>query len=305
MEYQDYYETLGVARGASKDDIKHAYRRLARKYHPDVSKEPDAEARFKLIGEAYEVLSDPEKRAAYDQFGPNWQQGQSFEPPPDWSGQFGGSTFGDQFGHGGFSDFFENLFRQEGFSSGQGFRSDYRGSDSHATIEVSLEDLYARRPVEITLDKLEKLDDGRVVRKPKRLKVNIPVGLSEGQSFRLKGQGQPGSQEDLAGDLYLTLKIRPHEVFSIDGQNIQSELTIAPHEAVLGAEKTVSTLGGDVNLKVPAGSQNGHRLRLKGRGLGDGDHYVQLVIDIPADISERARELYRSLAALETQHATA
>lgn len=299
MEYKDYYSVLGVERDASKADIKHAYRRLARKYHPDVSKEPDAEEKFKEVGEAYEVLFDPEKRASYDQLGANWKSGQSFEPPPGWAGQ---SSSGDFGADDGVSDFFSSLFGQGGFTRGGGFQSSFQGSDRQATIEVTLEYLYAGKPIEFSLDTTERMPDGRLVSKPKRLKITVPKGLTDGQSFRLKGQGNPGSNKGASGDLYLTLKLRPHSSFQVNGKDVQSKLTIAPFEAVLGAEKSVATLGGHVNLKIPAGSTTGKKLRLKGRGLYDGDHYVTLVIDVPRDISEAERKLYQSLADLKDQN---
>ena len=299
MEYKDYYAILGVKRDASKDDIKYAYRRLARKFHPDVSTESDAEKRFKEIGEAYEVLSDAEKRAAYDQLGSNWRNGQSFEPPPDWSGRFSAEDFAGQFGDGDFSDFFSNLFGQRAHGRRGGFHSSFRGTDSHASIEVNLEDLYAGKPVEVSLAIVEHRPDGRFTSKPKRLKVTIPKGVVDGQSFRLKGQGNPGSSKENAGDLYLTLKLRPHPEFQVNGRDVQSRLTVAPHEAVLGAEKSVRTLGGNVNLKIPAGSTAGKKLRLKGRGLYDGDHYVTLKIDVPGKVSDEERRLYQALADLK------
>ena len=300
MEYKDYYSVLGIERDASKADIKHAYRRLARKYHPDVSKEPDAEEKFKEVGEAYEVLFDPEKRASYDQLGANWKNGQSFEPPPGWSGQSSSGGFGAD---DGASDFFSSLFGQSGFTrGGGGFQSSYRGTDRQATIEVTLEYVYAGKPIEFSLDTTERMPDGRLINKPKRLKITIPKGLTDGQSFCLKGQGNPGSNKAAAGDLYLTLKLRPHNLFQVNGKDVQSKLTIAPFEAVLGAEKSVATLGGHVNLKIPAGSTTGKKLRLKGRGLYDGDHYVILVIDVPCDISEAERKLYQSLADLKDQN---
>jgi curved DNA-binding protein len=301
MEYKDYYSVLGVERDASKDDIKHAYRRLARKYHPDVSKEPDAEQRFKEVGDAYEVLFNPEKRAAYDQIGADLKNGQSFEPPPGWSDQFSAGGFGDQFGDGDPGDIFDSLFRQGGFTRRGGFQSNFQGTDRQATIEITLEDLYAGKPVEISLDSVEQRADGQLVSKPKRLKITIPKGLTDGQSFRLKGQGNPGSSKDATGDLYLTLKLRPHNLFQVNGKDIQSKLTIAPFEAVLGAEKSVVTLGGTVNLKIPAGSTTGKKLRLKGRGLFDGDHNVTLVIDVPREVSEEERKLYQSMANLKDQ----
>lgn len=307
MEFKDYYEILGVERDAAKDDIKHAYRRLARKYHPDVSTETDAEARFKDIGEAYEVLSDPEKRAAYDQLGANWQNGQSFTPPPGWEDQFS-SQFSGSFDSGGFSDFFDNLFGQRGggFSRRGGFQGGFTGSDRHATIEVTLEDLFAAKPIEVTLDTIEQQPDGTVARKPKRLKITIPKGLGDGQSFRLKGQGNPGSSPEYAGDLYLTLKVRPHDRYTLKGSDVYSNLTVAPHEAVLGCEKSVATLGGKVSLKIPAGSHAGKKLRLKDRGLYDGDHYVTLVIDVPHTLTDEERALYQSLADLQgDKHETA
>jgi curved DNA-binding protein len=299
MEYKDYYSVLGVERDASKADIKHAYRRLARKYHPDVSKESDAEGKFKEVGEAYDVLFDPEKRDSYDQLGANWKSGQSFKPPPGWSGQSSSGGFGAD---DGVNDFFSSLFGQDGSRRGGGFQSGFRGTDRQATVEVTLEYLYAGNSIEVSLDNTERRADGRLINKPKRLKISLPKGLTDGQSFRLKGQGNPGSNNGAAGDLYLTLKLRPHSLFQVTGKDVQCKLTIAPFEAVLGAEKSVATLGGHVTVKIPVGSTTGTKLRLKGRGLYDGDHYVTLVIDVPRETSEAERKLYQSLADLKDQN---
>jgi curved DNA-binding protein len=291
MEYTDYYKTLGVERGTSKEDIKHAYRRLARKYHPDVSTEPDAEARFKEVGEAYEVLGDEEKREAYDNLGANWQDGQNFRAPPGWEQQFSGSRFGTE----DFSDFFESMFGRQR----QAPRGPQQGSDQQATLDVTLHQLYAREPIELTLDAQKLMEDGRYQRHKKRLKVTIPPGIEHGQSFRLKGQGNPGGNGGPPGDLFIELRVRPDPKFRLEGSDVHSDVTVAPWLAVLGGEINVITLGGNVNLKVPAGSKSGSRLRLKGRGLSGGDHYVTLQIDVPQPVTEAQRRLYRELANLQ------
>ena len=298
MQYKDYYAVLGLERTASKDDIKKAYRRLARKYHPDVSEVADAEARFKEVGEAYEVLNDEEKRAAYDQLGADWQAGQSFRPPPDWDvdvdlsrGGFTRDGFsGDGFSGEGFSDFFDSLF-------GRGFEPREAPADQHVALEVSLEQLYSRTPIEIALDKIELSAEGHPERRQRRLKVTIPRGLGDGQSFRLKGQGNPRTGNRPPGDLFVELRILPHPRLQLDGLDVSSDLTIAPWEAVLGAEVPVTTLGGVVTLKVPAGSKSGTRLRLKDRGLPGGHHYVSLKIDVPDQVDDADRELYEQLKA--------
>lgn len=296
MEFKDYYKILGVARDASQDEIKRAYRRLARKYHPDVSDEPDAEERFKEVQEAYEVLKDPEKRKAYDQFGANWKAGQEFRPPPGWEQGF---SFGGDFGVGEFSDFFEALFgrgRTRRPSAG-GFR--VRGEDQVARIQISLEDAYRGATQTITLNVPELGPDGRILAGSRTLNVRIPKGITEGQRIRLAGQGAPGLGGGPAGDLYLEVSFRPHPHFRADKRDIYLELPITPWEAALGRPVTVPTLGGPVELRIPAGSQSGRKLRLKGRGLpGDppGDQYVVLKIVTPPANTEAARAFYERMA---------
>ena len=284
MRFRDYYETLGVARGASQDDVKRAYRRLARKFHPDVSKEADAEARFKEVGEAYEVLKDPEKRAAYDRFGKDWKHGQEFRPPPGWERQFnfGGGGFS---GDSGFSDFFETLFGRGGFAGARGpMRA--RGGDQSATIEIALEDAYRGATRTITV-------------RGRTLSVRIPKGVTEGQRIRLGGLGGAGAGGGLAGDLYLTVTHAAHPLFRAEGRDVHLRLPVAPWEAALGATVAVPTLGGKVDLKIPRGSRAGRSLRLKGRGLPgrpNGDQYVTLEIVAPPADSPEAESLYRKMA---------
>jgi curved DNA-binding protein len=291
MEYRDYYAVLGVERNASQDDIKKAYRRLARKYHPDVNNQPDAEDRFKEVGEAYEVLSDPEKRAAYDALGADWQDHQSFRPPPDWEQQFsfGGGGFT---GHdAGFSDFFETLFGGQGFHRHGRRAGAFKGADEHVRVGITLEEAYRRDSVEVTVPQ-----PGGGSR---RLRVKIPEGISDGKRVRLRGQGGPGVGGGEAGDLFIEFRLVPHPRFRAEGRDVHSELPVTPWEAALGAELTAPTLGGDVKLKVPAGSQSGSRLRLKGRGLPGtppGDQLVTLKVVLPpADTPER-RALYEQMA---------
>jgi len=296
MEYKDYYKILGVERGASGDEIKKAYRKLARKYHPDVSKEADAEDRFKEVNEAYEVLKDPEKRKAYDQLGANWKQGQDFRPPPDWEDMFGfggapGGTAGPGaaggFG-GGFSDFFDSLFgggfRRASGAGGGMFRQ--KGADQRASIRVGIEDLYHGA------SKTVRLASGR------SLKINIPKGMADGSQIRLAGQGGPGLNGGPNGDLYLTLNVAPHPYFKLDGHDVLLELPVAPWEAALGAAIKVPTLGGKVELKIPPGTQSGKKLRLKGRGLPGktpGDQYVVIQISTPPAETESQRDFYERM----------
>jgi curved DNA-binding protein len=301
MKFKDYYQVLGVPRDATQDAIKQAYRRLARKYHPDVSKEPDAEVRFKEVGEAYEVLKDPEKRAAYDRFGENWKAGQEFKPPPDWDAGFefsGGGYTGAQ----DFSDFFESLFGHAGMGAGAGrahagFRM--RGEDHHAKILVSLEDAYRGATRTISLQNPQLDPAGHVVTKTRTLNVRIPKGVIEGQRIRLPGQGAPGMGGGPKGDLYLEIAFEPHRLFRPDQRDIYLDLPVTSWEAALGRTVTVPTLGGKVDLRIPAGSQTGQRLRLKGKGLPGkvpGDQYVVLKIMTPRPRSEADRALYEKMA---------
>ena len=306
MQFKDYYETLGIGRDASQDDVKRAYRRLARKYHPDVSKEADAEARFKEVGEAYEVLKDSGKRTAYDRFGKDWKHGQEFRPPPGWERRFdfGGDGFS---GASGFSDFFEALFGQGGFQGVGGGFQNARGSmgatagargpgraragtgsgDRNAKIEIPLEDAYRGATRAVTLH------DGRT------LSVRIPSGITEGQRIRLSGQGASGRGGGPAGDLYLTVTLAAHPLFRTEGRDVHLTLPVAPWEAALGATVAVPTLGGKVDLKIPRGSRTGRTLRLKGRGLPgrpNGDQYVGLEIVVPPADTPEAESLYRKMA---------
>lgn len=295
MQYKDYYQILGVERDASLDEIKRAYRKLARKYHPDVSKEPDAEARFKEINEAHEVLKDAKKRAAYDQLGSNWQAGQEFSPPPGFSDFDIRFSRGFRTSGGDFSDFFESLFGREfGIDSGFGAHPfETAGQNQHAKIQVSLEDAYrgATRTIELA-------PQGHHTISTRKLKVNIPAGVNEGQKIRLAGQGRAGIAGGHRGDLLLEVSFKPHPLFTADGRDIYLNLPITPTEAVLGATLATPTLGGSVNLKIPPGSQSGEKLRLKGRGLPGrvpGDQYVVLMIQVPTDSSEKIRRAYERL----------
>lgn len=306
MEYKDYYEIMGVPRGASEADIKKAYRKLARKYHPDVSKEKNAEERFKEIGEAYAVLSDSQKRQAYDQLGSRWQQGQDFNPPPNWgdqSFQFEGDL-GD-LGGAEFSDFFSSLFggggrARQGQSRGRQ-QYGYRGQDVKSKISISLEDAYHGTQRAIQLQIPEHDAQGRVIAKQRTLNVKIPAGVMQGQQIRLAGQGGPGSSPDLNGDLYLEIHFEPHRLYHVHHRDITLNLPVTAWEAALGAAITVPTLGGKVELKIPPGAQSGQKLRMKGRGLPGnpaGDQLVVLQIMVPKAESPEAKEYYAKMAEL-------
>ena len=298
MEFKDYYKILGVSRDASQEDIKRAYRRLARKYHPDVSSEPDAEARFKEIGEAYEVLKDPEKRAAYDQLGAHWKAGQEFRPPPDWDAGFefsGGFTGADV---GGFSDFFEALFGG-GFAGPRRRHYRARGEDHHAKILVDLEDAFHGATRTLTLQVPEVDATGHVRTREHRIQVRIPKGIREGQHIRLAGQGAPGVGGGPPGDLYLEVHFKPHAFYRVEGRDLYLDLPIAPWEAALGATVKIPTPAGPVDLKIPPGSSSGRKLRLRGRGIPGnppGDLYAVLQIVVPPAEDEEAKRLYREMA---------
>ncbi len=304
MEYKDYYEIMGVGKDATQDEIKRAYRKLARKYHPDVSKESDAEQKFKEVGEAYEVLKDPEKRAAYDQLGANWQAGQDFRPPPDWDAGFefsgGGYTQGDS---AAFSDFFESLFGQRGFSSagrgaGAGAGFQVRGEDHHAKILIDLEDAYKGTTRTITLRVPEVDAQGHVRTRERTLNVRIPKGVRQGQQIRLAGQGAPGMGSGAQGDLYLEVEFNPHSFYRVEGRDVFLELPVAPWEAALGAKVKAPTPDGAVDLSIPPNSKAGRKLRLKGRGIPGrtpGDLYVVLQIALPPANTEKAKALYTKM----------
>jgi curved DNA-binding protein len=311
MEFKDYYAALGVDRTASADEIKRAYRQLARKYHPDVSQEKDAEARFKDVGEAYEVLKDPEKRAAYDEAGRRWQQGAAAGgPPPGWdtgfefhNADFGEAVAGDE---ADYSDFFEALFgrhmrgaRQQARRAHAGTRTTgLRGEDHHAKIEIDLADAYRGAQRTVTLRMPVTDDAGEVQLQQRQVQVTIPPGIRPGQHLRLAGQGGAGFNGGPAGDLYLEVEFRPHPHFHVDGRDVTLELPVAPWEAALGATVVAPTPDGSVELQVPRGSKGGRRLRLRGKGLPGstpGDLYVVLQIALPPPDSPDVEEAYRAL----------
>ncbi|MDB5888094.1 MAG: cbpA1 [Rhodocyclales bacterium] len=310
MKFKDYYETLGLQRTATQDEVKQAYRKLARKYHPDVSKLEDAEAHFKEAGEAYEVLKDPEKRAAYDRMGQNWKAGQDFQPPPNWDEGFefsGAGPWGPAdsgVGEGMFgadpSDFFEALFGQHARQSRARRRATQtRGEDHHAKILIDLEDAYkgARRSISLRIPRVD--EQGHVTTHERTLDVTIPKGIREGQHLRLTGQGEAGGKDGQPGDLYLEIGIKPHPLFRVDGADVYLDLPVAPWEAALGDTVNVPTPDGSVQLNIPAGSVAGRKLRLKGKGIPGktpGDLYVVLNIALPPAQTEAAKEAYRAMA---------
>jgi curved DNA-binding protein len=314
VQFRDYYETLGVSKTASEDEIKSAFRKLARKYHPDMAKAKDkaaAEEKFKQINEAYEVLSDPEKRKKYDQLGENWNQPGGFQPPPGWGQrpgggfhQYGGGNGGVEFEFGGtgFSDFFEaffgggrgqSAFGRGGFGGGAGAE---RGSDVEADIMVPLEEALngAKRTVSLRRSGSNKLET---------YQVQIPRGVREGQRIRLAGQGEAGAGGGKSGDLFLRVRLARHPDFNVEGSDLIHEVKIAPWQTVLGSEIKVPTLEGDVRMKIPSGTQGGQRFRLRGKGLPSstgarGDLYVVTQIQIPKKITERERQVWKELAKL-------
>ena len=316
VQYKDYYEILGVPRTASADELKKSFRKLAREHHPDVAKDKKrAEEKFKEINEAYEVLSDPAKRNKYDQLGANWKSGADFRPPPGWEGFPGGHAFrgrgagGDEFethfGGTGFSDFFEQLFGARmrggagGFGRTAGFEDEEfaeRGRDIEGDIMVTLEEamrgsvrsVNVRRPA------------GRSV-KTETYQVRIPPGVTEGQKLRVAGRGEAGSSGGEAGDLYLRVRLAKHPDFEVEDHNLIYEAELAPWEAVLGAEISVPALDGRVNIKIPAGTQSGQKLRVRGRGLparggARGDLFVVTKIAVPAKVTDAERKLWEQLA---------
>jgi curved DNA-binding protein len=304
MKYKDYYATLGVKREATADEIKKAYRKLAQKHHPDVSKDPKAEEKFKEIAEAYQTLKDPEKRAAYDQLGSSYQPGQEFRPPPDWQQQFrdgqggaGGLNFDDL----DLSDLFESL---SGRARGGGrARADrpIPGEDYEVAVHLPLEDAFRGTQVDLNLSVPEYDAQGNVRRVPKTIKARIPKGATDGQRLRLRGQGGKGINGGRDGDLYLDIKLQPHALYRPSGHDLYLDLPLTPWEAALGATVEVPTLDGAVNLKIPAGTAAGRKLRLGKKGLpkpggGEGDLYAIVQVVNPTVLSERERELFGQLA---------
>jgi DnaJ-class molecular chaperone len=325
VKFKDYYQILDVPRAATEAEIKKAYRKLARKYHPDVNPgDQTAEDKFKELNEAYEVLSDPEKRKRYDELGPSWEAGADFTPPPGWqrvrteTGDLG-DLFASGGGGGGFSDFFETLFGGfRGPRAGPGFAM--RGADVEAGLSLTLEDSYRGATRTLTLQAAERCPncagtgsrENRIcsmcngtgtVRRPKSLAVHIPVGVREGSVIRLAGQGEPGTGGAPAGDLYLRVHLTPHPLFAlVADDDLQLELPVSPWEATLGAKVTVPTLDGSVEMTIPPGSQGGQRLRLRGKGMprqggGRGDLYVILKIVVPPKLTADEHELFERLAA--------
>lgn len=311
MDFKDYYAVLGVSESASPGEIKKSYRKLARKYHPDVSKEDNAEEKFKDLGEAYEVLKDPEKRGEYDQLRKYGAQSDgSFQPPPGWQSESG-------FGGGGyteadsrqFSDFFEQMFgggqgTGRGAGGGGGFRQNVRmrGEDVLARLPLFLEEVFNGCEKQVSFAVHEADQQGRIVARQKTLKVKIPAGMHEGQHLRLKGQGSPGIGGGEPGDLLIEVELAPHPLFSIEGRDVVVTVPVAPWEAALGATITVPTVGSKVNVKVPKGTSSGRKLRLKGKGLPGkhpGDQLVILQIAVPEQHSAEAEKLYKQLAEAE------
>lgn len=304
MEYKNYYETLGVEKICTQDDIKRAYRKLARKYHPDLNKDEGAEEKFKEIGEANEVLSDVEKRAAYDQLGQSYRAGQDFQPPPNWDEGF---EFTGQAGSNGassqdFSDFFENMFgaayQQQRHDTAQA-RYNAKGQDHHAKVMVDLTDSFhgGKRIIGLNIPLLTA--DGHVLVKERKLEVAIPKGIKEGQHIRLRQQGAPGLGSGKSGDLYLEIVFKDHPFFHAQGSDVYLDLPVAPWEAMLGAKVKVPTPEGIVDLTIPPGSKQGSKLRLKGRGLPakkPGNLFVVLQIALPPADSKKAKQLYQAMA---------
>ena len=301
MDFKDYYKILGVEPTADDKAIKTAYRKLARKYHPDVSKEKDAEAKFKDASEAYEALKSADKRAEYDELRKYGQHGQPFQGPPGWQSRGGYSGGEDQ---GDFSDFFSSIFgaRGDGFSGGQRRSTGRKGQDVEMQLSVSLEETLSTESKQISFQVPQYDASGRHVSNTvKSLNVKIPSGVTDGERIRLKGQGAPGIGGGANGDLYLIVKFAPHPKFEVEGENLVITVPVAPWELALGTEVAVPTLTGKINLKVPAGSQNGQRMRAKGHGLMNkggqrGYLFIQLKVVMPKEASEEVLELWKALA---------
>jgi curved DNA-binding protein len=304
MKYKDYYEILGVSRDADAEAIKKVYRKLARKYHPDVSKEPGAEEKFKEVAEAYQTLSDPEKRAAYDQLGSH-APGQDFRPPPGWEQSFGGAPFGGgaSFEDIDLSDLFAGLAGAR--ARGQGRTGPMRGRDFEAAVQMTLEQAFHGTEIELDLSVPEYDENGFARRVSERTKVRIPRGVTQGQRLRVPGKGGKGYRGAPNGDLYLDIEVLPHALFRLDGLDLHLDLPLAPWEAVLGTTIEMPTPGGKVSLKVPAGTRAGQQLRLTGRGLARADGqtghlYATARVVVPTVADDAERDLWRKLAERST-----
>ena len=296
MEFKDYYKTLGVEKTATADEIKQAYRKLARKYHPDVSKEPDAAKRMAEVNEANTVLSDPEKRVAFDKLASQPHGQRDFQPPPGWDQGF---HFSDVGGDADFSDFFNELFGRAARARRSGGPTQMRGSDQHAAISIPLSDAFNGATRSLTLRTSRIDDQGRVVADDRVLNVQIPKGVREGQSIRLRGQGDAGFGGGPPGDLYLEVQFQPDPNYRVDGRDVTQTVPVAPWEVALGATIEVPTPSGSVEVSVPKGSANGRKLRLKGRGIPSdppGDLYLQLEVALPPADTDKARQLYETMA---------
>lgn len=299
MKYKDYYATLGLKRGATDEEIKKAYRRLARKYHPDLSKEPKAKEQFQEVSEAYETLKDAEKRAAYESLG-SFRPGQDFQPPPDWQERYSAGG-GEDFGGIDLSDLFASL----GGARGHGFHGHdlpIPGEDFEVTVHIGLDEAMHGSEVALELSMREIRPDGHIERVPKSIRARIPAGVTDGQKLRLRGKGGAGINGGRAGDLYLNIALHPHPLFRVSGHDIYLEVPVTPWEAALGADIEIPTLTGHVKMKISAGSKAGQRLRLAGKGMpkphgAAGDLYAVLSIAVPSMLSESERKLFEELRA--------
>ena len=302
MKYKDYYAVMGVDRKASAEEIKNAYRKLARKYHPDVSKEKDAEEKFKELGEAYETLRDPEKRAAYDQLGSH-RPGQEFRPPPGWERQFGGGSF--SFDDIDLGDLFAGITGGVHRAGGRGGKVPIPGEDYEVTAHITLEEAYRGTEVDLELTVPEYDESSFAHRVRRAFKARIPKGATDGQRLRLPGKGGKGLNGGRDGDLYLNIALHPHRLFRASGHDLFLDLPLAPWEAVLGTSVQVPTLGGPVRLKIPPGTSAGRQLRIAARGLpkphgGEGDLFAIVQIAVPTAAGERERALFKELAEAST-----
>lgn len=295
MKYKDYYQALGVERGASADEIKQAYRKLAHKYHPDITKDPKGEEKFKEIAEAYSTLKDPEKREEYDNLGRR-PAGQGFQPPPDWQQHFG--TDASAFDDVDLSDILSAFRRGNGRSRAA---VPVAGQDYEISVPVTLEQIYKGEEIDVRAELPEPDEHGMVRRVPRTFRVRVPKGATDGQRLRLPGKGGPGRNGGKQGDLYIKLELQPHPLFRVNGRDLTLDLPLAPWEAVIGAKVETPTLGGPVELDIKPGTTAGRRLRLPKRGMpaadgGAGDLYVVVIIDVPKTVNARERELYEELA---------
>ncbi len=306
VKYKDYYKLLGVARSASKEEISKAFKKLARKHHPDLNPDnAESEKKFKEANEAYEVLKDPKKRKMYDQYGADWEHGQNFRPPPGQEHMnFGGGGFGG--GGGDFSDFFETIFggggggQQFGGGGGRFQQRPQKGADSETVLTLTLEEAYKGGTKSISVQERATGPGGHPMVQSKNLDVNIPAGIKEGQKIRLANQGSPGPSDGPKGDLYLKIRLAPHAVYKVKENNLIVDLALAPWEAALGAKVKVPTLDGMIEMNIPAGMGSGKKMRVKGRGLGagakKGDQFVRVMIQVPASDSDEVKKLWEKLS---------